>query len=360
MVLASMEQWQQELSQSLRSLEDLKPFFSVSDKGVLEEVVGMLPLRITPHTASIIDWENVDDPILRMSIPSEGELAIQTFEHKDPIGDHVHEPVPHLTHRYHNRALVHLTNICAQHCRFCFRRCRQFTGVIEKESFDRILIYLQDHPEVEEVIFTGGDPLVLPDDQLSHHISSIASIETIKRLRIHSRIPVVLPSRVTEKLLFSLIDACQGKALTIVTHFNHAQEIAEENRKVIEMIRGAKILIKNQHVLLKGVNDSVEVLADLYQQLFDLDVELYYLHQLDLAKGTQHFRVPISKGLALMKALREQVPHLKLPTYMLDIPRGGGKVNLESENAEEMGKGVYQLKNFKGKVFQYRDPGVLS
>ncbi|HBK34379.1 TPA: hypothetical protein DDZ01_00015 [Candidatus Uhrbacteria bacterium] len=354
-----MELWQQELSHSIRTLDDLKRFSFIDFPLILEEVSQVLPIRITPHTVSLIDWKDPHDPLLQMCFPTEQELSIQPFEREDPIGDHVYEPVPFVTHRYPNRALIHLTNSCAQHCRFCFRRCRQRTGLIEPESFAKALDYFREHSEVQEIILTGGDPFLLSDQQIIHTLSALASISSLKRLRLHTRIPVVLPSRITQTLMEGMVKACKGKPFTIVTHFNHVRELAEENKKAIKIMLSSGIGVKNQNVLLRGVNDSVSALTDLYTSLAGEGVELYYVHQLDLAKGTNHFRVSIEKGLSLMKELREKKFPFALPKYMLDLPGGGGKVDLESSSVTSLGEGVYEIINFCGKFFQYEDPGVL-
>jgi lysine 2,3-aminomutase len=351
-----MERWQQQLRESITSLEQLSEVLLYPLHPGAMEVLLKARLLITPQTLSLIDKENPACPIARMCVPHEHELETVGEELKDPIGDEAYLQVPHLVHRYQDRALVQVNYACAQQCRFCFRREKTgcATAGPRDEDFVRMAGYLREHPEIKEVILSGGDPLLLPDARLNFILSLFASIDSVERLRIHTRIPTVLPSRITPA--FARMLSVQAKTLTIVTHFNHAKELAKENRYALQLLQGAGVVVKNQAVLLRGVNDQTKTLAELFQALLDQKVTLYYLHQLDLAKGTNHFRVPISRGKELMTGLRKQFPVGALPAYVLDIPGGGGKVSIESDQVALLDEGVYELTDRFGNKVVYKEP----
>lgn len=324
-----METWQQELQQCIRTLDQLEVYHPIMNREGMKLVLSNMRLSITPHTLNQIDFSNPNDPILLMTVPQERELRFSPEELRDPIGDEAKSPVPFLTHRYPDRVLIHVTFSCAAYCRFCFRRYK--TGQANPGPSDtdreRIRQYLVEHPEVEEVILTGGDPLTLLDSQLATWFALIRSVASVRRIRIHTRTLVNLPSRITEKfvvLVREYMDATHP--IYIVTHFNHPQEIAEENIAAVAKLVDAGIVVRNQSVLLRNVNDDPMILEKLFKQLADIRVVPYYLHQLDLAKGTNHFRVPIEQGMEIMRALQGNVTGIALPRYMLDLPGGKGKV----------------------------------
>jgi len=316
-------------------------------------------MSITPHTLKLIDFSNPHDPLLSMAVPQEQELSVAPEELLDPIGDDAKSPVPFLTHRYSNRVLIHTTFFCAQFCRFCFRRSK--TGSANpgpsQKDVECILNYLREHLEVEEVILTGGDPLTLNDEQLGEWFRVLREIPSVRRIRIHTRVLVNLPSRITDALLVIFKQYSDVEhPLSIVTHFNHPNEIASENIQAVAKLVDAGIVVRNQHPLLRGINDDAQVLLDLYTRLLEIHVAPYYLHQLDLAQGTNHFRVPLERGMQIMQTLRGYLPGHVLPLYVLDIPGGKGKVPIVFHHFKKVGERSWYVKDLSGGESLYVEP----
>jgi len=353
----SIEPWQNELQNCIRTLDELGRLLPIVEKTKPREALSNMRLSITPHTLKLIDFKNPRDPILLMCMPQERELDVCAGELADPTGDLEKSPVPLLVHRYPDRVLVLTTFFCAQSCRFCFRRSR--TGSVEPDpkakEIEDILEYLTGHPEIEEAILSGGDPLTLSDGQIEDWLHRLRAIPSIRRIRIHTRVIVNLPSRITENLVSILrrhMDMIHP--IYVVTHFNHPREIAEENVAAVAKLADAGIVVRNQGVLLKGVNDSADVLEELFKKLADIRVVPYYLHQLDLAKGTNHFRVPIERGIEIMKELQGRVTGIALPRYMLDLPGGKGKVPVGHGYMEKKGE-KWIIESPFGERVEYRE-----
>ncbi len=287
----------------------------------LQRVVEQFALRITPHVAA-----QLSNPVIaKQYIPSLDELIITPDELADPIGDDAHTPVKGITHRYADRVLLKPTHTCAVYCRFCFRRetVGQAEQALTTAEMQVALGYIADHPEIWEVILSGGDPLVLSDRRLADISQSLSAMKHVQVLRLHTRVPVAEPSRVTP----GLVAALKSRLATyFVLHVNHADEITTEVKRAIALLADSGIPLLSQSVLLRGVNDSVEALTKLMRTLVANRVKPYYLHHTDLAKGTGHFRVPIAEGQELMREMRGPVSGLCQPTYVLDIPGGYGKV----------------------------------
>lgn len=273
-----------------------------------------------------VDWRDRRDPIRLQVIPDPRELRHDPRESPDPIGDLARSPLPRLTHRYRDRVLLYPTYQCAVYCRHCFRKEALSEDPFDAAALEPALAYIAAHAELREVILTGGDPLVLADDRLRWLRERLEAIPHLRLLRVHSRVPVVLPSRVRP----SLVEALRGRLqVAVVTHFNHAREIVPACADAARLLREAGFLLLNQTVLLKGVNDSVEVLAELFQSLvYDLGIKPYYLHHCDTTRGLTHLRTTIEAGLDLMAALRGRISGICLPDYMLDLPGGHGKIPL--------------------------------
>jgi len=254
---------------------------------------------------------------------------------------------------------VYASFSCSAYCRFCFRRFKtgQATPGPSETDLDRICEYLRVHPEVDEVILTGGDPLTLVDTQLELFLQKLRAVPSIQRIRVHTRVPVNLPSRITPALI-QLLQRFMDDThpLIIVTHFNHPRELAEENTRALAMLVNAGVVVRNQSVLLRKVNDSVETLQTLFKALCNRRVVPYYLHQLDLARGTNHFRVPISEGIELMRELQGTTTGIALPRYMLDIPNGKGKIPLQYSFLTQCEDGSYLAENFLREKITYIQP----
>ena len=356
-----METWQKELAQCVRTVEQLKQHVHLENHEAIRQAMRTMRLSITPHTLKLINFNDPADPLLLMSVPQERELTVTPEELRDPIGNETKSPVPFLTHRYPDRVLVYATFSCAHYCRFCFRRFK--TGVAtpgpSEIDWDRIVEYLRSHGEVDEVILTGGDPWTLLDDQLEVILKRLRSINSITRIRFHTRVLVNLPSRVTLSLVETLrryMDT--SHPIYVVTHFNHPREMAPENVVAVARLVDAGIVVRNQSVLLASVNDDEKTLRVLFKKLVNIRVVPYYLHQLDLAKGTHHFRVPIERGIELMRRLQGHLTGLAIPRFMLDIPSGKGKVPLSHVYHEKNDHGLYSIETIDGDKTHYREPEI--
>jgi lysine 2,3-aminomutase len=292
----------------------------------LARVAARYAVAITPAILHLIDRADPADPIARQFVPHLAELDMRAGERADPIGDDAHAPVKGIVHRYPDRVLLKLTNVCAVYCRFCFRREMVGPGkqMLAPREFDAALDYIGAHPEIWEVILTGGDPLVLSARRLGHVIKRIAAIGHVRIVRFHTRLPVAAPDRITPELVRAM--QAPGKTTYVALHANHPRELTAAARAACARIIDAGMPMLSQSVLLRGVNDNVETLEALMRALVECRIKPYYLHHGDLAPGTSHFRTGIAQGQALMRALRGRVSGLAQPTYMLDIPGGYGKV----------------------------------
>jgi lysine 2,3-aminomutase len=310
----------------------------------LKNVASRYAVAITPAVVDLIDSADPRDPIALQFVPDERELETHAEESADPIGDAAHSPVPGLVHRYPDRVLLKVVNACAVYCRFCFRRemVGPGRGALTGKALAAALDYIARAPKIWEVILTGGDPLVLPPRRLKDLMTRLAAIDHVKVIRLHTRIPVVAPERVTPALLRALRT---GKATYIVLHANHPRELTEEARAACARVVDAGIPMLSQSVLLRGVNDDVETLGALMRALVECRIKPYYLHHADLAPGTAHLRTSIVEGQVLMRALRGRYSGLCQPQYVLDIPGGHGKSPIGPTYLSADGS---QITDFKG------------
>jgi lysine 2,3-aminomutase len=290
----------------------------------LEEVAARYAVAITPALADLIDPADPHDPIARQFVPDARELHMEPGESHDPIGDEAHSPVEGIVHRYPDRVLLKLVNACAVYCRFCFRRemVGPGRGGLAPAALDRALAYVGSRPEIWEVILTGGDPLVLSARRLKEVVTRLAAIAHVKVIRVHTRVPVAAPERITAALVRALRTS---KATFVVLHANHSRELTAKVRAACARFIDAGIPMLAQSVLLRGVNDDAETLGALLRALVECRIKPYYLHQADLAPGTAHLRTTIAEGQGLMRALHGRTSGLCQPTYVLDIPGGHGK-----------------------------------
>ena len=288
----------------------------------------------------------------RQFIPSPQELESSPGENADPIGDHAHAPVKGIVHRYPDRALLLPTLTCAVYCRFCFRREDVGSqGVLSPAEMDAALDYIRATPAIWEVILTGGDPLVLSARRIGEIMRALDDIPHVQVIRVHTRVPVAMPERIDAGLIAALKST--GKAVYVAVHCNHADEISPAMRAACGRLSDAGIPLLAQTVLLRGVNDSVETLETLMRGLVATRIKPYYLHQLDYAPGTGHFRVPVEEGRALVKALRGRVSGLAQPTYILDIPGGAGQVPLTSGDVSAADDGSFAIEDPSGNLHAY-------
>ena len=312
-------------------------------------------VRIPKHYLAQIDWNNRRDPIRLQTIPTEEELAFDPRELTDPIGDRLHSPVPRLTHRYPDRVLLYPTYQCAVYCRHCFRKesLSDASDQFSPEAVAPAIDYIRAHPEILEVIVTGGDPLMLSNQRLTYLREQLESIPHLRMMRLHTRMPVVTPQRIDA----GLVSALKGRLMVcIVTHFNHPQEIVEPCKTAAQTLREAGFMLLNQTVLLRGVNDDAETLKTLCRELlYTLGIKPYYLHHCDLTRGLTHFRTTIAEGLDLMNQLRGHMSGLGVPQYMLDLPGGNGKIPLGPSYTIHQDGYDWSFRNFQGKTCHYHE-----
>jgi lysine 2,3-aminomutase len=319
----------------------------------LERVAARYAVAITLALADLMDPSDPDDPIARQFVPDVAELDFRAEERADPIGDEAHAPVEGIVHRYPDRVLLKLVDICAAYCRFCFRRERvgKGSGLLSPKALAASLAYIRAHPQIWEVILTGGDPLMVSARRLAAVAAELAAIEHVKILRVHTRVPIAAPSRVTPALLRALKKS--GKAVYVAVHVNHSRELSRAARRACALFIDAGIPLLSQTVLLRGVNDDAQVLGGLMRALVECRIKPYYLHHCDLAPGTAHWRASIARGQSLMRALRGRHSGLCQPTYVLDIPGGHGKAPIGPSYLRADGESGYQIEDFKGQRHRY-------
>lgn len=319
-----------------------------------EAVAERYAIAISPATANLINRNDPNDPIARQFVPDGAELTTTPEEREDPIGDLAHSPVEGIVHRYPDRVLLKAVHVCPVYCRFCFRREMvgpQGLGTLSPEAMDKAFAYIAEHREIWEVILTGGDPLVLSPRRLSEIMQRLAAIDHVKIVRFHTRVPVVEPLHIDDELIAAL--KASGKTTYVALHANHPRELTPDARAACGGLVDAGIVMISQSVLLKGINDDADTLADLMRAFVETRIKPYYLHHPDLAPGTSHFRLTIEEGQALVAGLRGRVSGLCQPTYILDIPGGHGKAVIGPAAAEKTGDGCYSISDFRGRSHAY-------
>lgn len=343
------------MSRTLRTANDLLDagLIGADRLSAAAEVAARYAVAVTPTMADLIHRADPADPIARQFIPDARELDTRPEELADPIGDEAHSPVPGIVHRYPDRVLLKATHACPVYCRFCFRREMVGPGgeqALTGALLDAAIDYICAHDAIREVIVTGGDPLVLAPRRIAGITRRLAEIRHLEVIRWHSRVPVVAPERVTLAMVAAL--QAPGKAVWIAIHANHARELTDAARAAVARLIAGGFPLVGQTVLLKGVNADAETLAELFRALVALRVKPYYLHHADLAPGTAHFRTTVAEGQAIMRALRGRVSGLALPTYVLDVPGGFGKVPVGPDYVSE-GGGAATIEDVAGDRHRY-------
>jgi lysine 2,3-aminomutase len=344
-----MENWQNSLAATIDSPEELAKRFNI-DTGPLKEVADKYPMRITGYYLGLI--KDPGDPIWRQCVPDPCELE-DDGHLDDPLNEESLSPVPGLVHRYPDRVVWLVSAVCAVYCRFCMRkRSVGCTGIsASMNSCDRALEYIAGNNRIRDVILSGGDPFLLDDDLLDGILSRLRKITHVEIIRIGTRAPVTLPERITPRFCRMLKS---HHPLYINTHFNHPREITRESSMACEMLADAGIPLGNQTVLLRGVNDDPTLIKRLMQQLLSIRVRPYYIHQMDLVKGTRHFHTKVEKGIEIMAGLRGHTSGLATPYFVIDLPGGKGKVPVGPEYLERQGDRLL-LRNYLGEVIEYPD-----
>ena len=341
-----MEEWKRLVRDTVDTPEKLAAALDV-DLEKMRKIHEEFPIRINPYYLSLI--EEVGDPIWKQVVPDSRELIATGVE--DPLHEEEDSEVANVTHRYPDRVLFYVNYMCPIYCRFCTRKRKVGDpDSIPDDNTEIGLEYLREHPEVRDVIISGGDPLMLTDRKLDYIVGGIRSIEHIEIIRIGSRVPVTLPQRITPELCAILK---KHHPFYINTHFNHPREITPETTKACGMLADAGIPLGNQAVLLKGVNDDPEVMIELMKKLLAIRVKPYYIYQADLVVGTDHFRTSIKKGLEIIAALRGHISGLGVPHYVVDAPGGGGKIALLPDPVVSFDDDEIRLRNYEGGVYSY-------
>ncbi|MGI8526247.1 MAG: lysine-2,3-aminomutase-like protein [Pseudolabrys sp.] len=323
----------------------------------LDGVAAHYAIAVPPALAQLIDRADPCDPIARQFVPDVAELESSTQENADPIGDHAHSPVEGIVHRYPDRVLLKLVHVCAVYCRFCFRREMVGPGkpnALSKQALENALDYIRNNHEIWEVILTGGDPLVLSTRRLRAVMAALSKIEHVKIIRIHTRLPVAEPTRITAELVRAM--RVKGKTVYVGIHINHARELTAAARAACARIVDAGIPMLSQTVLLAGVNDNAAAMGDLMRALVECRIKPYYLHHGDLAPGTAHLRTDIAAGQNLMRELHGRLSGLCQPNYVIDIPGGFGKSPIAPSYIKRQsptGELRYRIEDFNGRSHIY-------
>lgn len=349
--------WRWQLRNRVTGLEELEKYISLHPDELAGVKVsrGKLAMSITPYWMELMDKEDPRCPIRRQVVPHIGESYTTKHELVDPCGEDNDSPVPGLVHRYPDRVLLIITDKCASYCRFCTRKrivSEEEDISIEKRLADAI-VYIKKNKQIRDVLVSGGDPLMLSDNELEYILSSLRKVPQIEILRIGTRIPITLPQRITPALVKVL---ARYHPLWMNIHINHPIELTIEVKEACGRIVNKGIPLGSQTVLLRGINDSEAVMKRLIHDLLTIRIRPYYLYQCDPVLGSSHFRTPVSKGIEIIKTLRGFTTGFAVPTYVVDAPGGGGKVPLGPDYIVRYEKGKLVVRNFKGKVYEYHEP----
>ncbi len=349
--------WRWQARNRVETLEELKQYMNLTaeeEKGI-RECLNTFRMAITPYYLSLIDLNDPQDPIRKQAIPTAAELYFAPEESADSLHEDTDSPVKGLTHRYPDRVLFLITDCCAAYCRHCTRRrmVGQTDNALPRAQIDACIEYIRNHPEVRDVLVSGGDVFMQSDDMLEYVISNLRAIEHVEIIRLGTRIPVVMPQRVTPELCNMLK---KYHPIWVNVHFNHPDEITPEAAKACAMLADAGIPLGNQSVLLKGVNDCVHVMKKLVNDLVKIRVRPYYIYACDLSLGLSHFRTPVSKGIEIIEGLRGHTSGYCVPTFVVDAPGGGGKIPVMPNYVLSQAPGKVVLRNFEGVITTYTEP----
>lgn len=349
--------WKWHFRNRITTIEQLSRYIplSLEEKSQLETVVRKYPLAITPYYLSLINPDDPDDPIRKQAVPSNLETAMGFMGMEDPLGEKEDSVVPGLVHRYPDRVLMVLTDICPMLCRHCTRKREWRHGAWTRTNaeIDKMLDYIRNNSCVRDVIISGGDPLTLSNQQIEKVISRLSEIKHVEVVRIGSRFPVVLPQRIDSELCAVL---AKYGPIWLNTHFNHPRELTQEAMDACDRLLRAGVPVNNQSVLLRGINDSVETMTALCHGLLKAKVRPYYLFQCDEVQGTEHLRTPVEVGVKIIEGMRGHTSGLAIPTFVVDLVHGGGKVPLQPNYVLSMTDEELLLRNYEGKVYRYRNP----
>lgn len=350
--------WTWQIKNSIKSSKDLIKVFQNQNISIPKEIMKaekVFPMAITPYYFSLIKKFDYSDPIFKQSVPDIRELCNPSFLKDDPLNEEEDTVINGLVHRYNDRALIISTSQCSMYCRFCTRKrvAGSTTYHLTDCQLDNIITYLKSHPEIKDVIISGGDPFTMSTNKLENIISKVRSVESVDIIRIGTRTPVVMPQRITDELVNMI---SQYHPIFVNTHFNHPNEITEDSKNACLKMINKGIPVNNQSVLLNGINDNFETMSTLCRNLLKIRVKPYYLFQCDLVKGIEHFRTSIQDGIDLMDSLRGRVSGLGIPHYIIDSPEGKGKIPVLPNYILEQNKEGVTLRNYKNEKVFYPNP----
>lgn len=349
--------WRWQFKHAIRDIPTLEKVISLTsqERDDLTRCLTRFRMAITPYYAALMDKEDRRCPVRLQSVPVIAELHDDASDLDDPLHEDVDSPVPGLTHRYPDRALLLITHTCSMYCRHCTRR--RLVGIEDvpftRPRVDEALDYIRRTPEIRDVVISGGDPLVLTDDNLEYVLKALRAIEHVEIIRLGTRIPVVLPQRITPELITMLK---RYQPIYVNTHFNHPKEITLEAKTACDLLADGGFSIANQSVLLAGINDHPAVMKQLVHELLMIRVRPYYVYQCDLSKGIAHFRTPVAKGIEIIENLRGHTSGLAVPTFVVDAPGGGGKIPVMPNYLLAQSAGRYVLRNYEGVITTYTEP----
>ena len=349
--------WKWQFRNRITSVEQLAQFIPLSteEQAQIRLVTMRYPLSITPYYLALINQYDPDDPIRKQAMPSILEITMGSIGMEDPLNEKGDSVVPGLVHRYPDRVLMVLTDICPMLCRHCTRKreWRHASWVRNPSEVEAMLSYIRQDKDIRDVIISGGDPLTLSTERLEDIISRIREIRHVEIIRIGTRCPVVLPQRINHELCAML---AKYGPLWLNTHFNHAREITPEAAEACDRLVRSGVPVNNQSVLLRGINDSVEAQTRLCQGLLRIKVRPYYLYQCDEVQGTEHLRTPVEVGIKIIEGMRGHTSGLAVPTFVIDLPQGGGKIPLQPNYVLAQSADELVLRNYEGSIFRYRNP----
>ncbi len=349
--------WHWQVQNRIETLEQLKKYIKLTteEENGVKESLKTLRMAITPYYLSLIDQSNPNCPVRKQAIPTHAETHHSAADLLDPLHEDGDSPAPGLTHRYPDRVLLLVTDMCSMYCRHCTRR--RFAGQTDSSSsqddISKAIDYIARTPQVRDVLLSGGDALMISDSRLESIISRLREIPHVEIIRIGTRTPVVCPQRITDDLVNMLK---KYHPIWLNTHFNHPQEVTEESIAACERMANAGIPLGNQSVLLRGVNDCVPTMKKLVHQLVKMRVRPYYIYQCDLSMGLEHFRTPVSKGIEIIENLRGHTSGYAVPTFVVDAPGGGGKTPVMPNYVVSQGPHKVILRNFEGVITTYTEP----
>lgn len=359
-ILSKWYDWKWQVKNTIRRIETVETILGITfpekKREAIQETLSKFPMAISPYYLSLVDTNDYEnDAIFKQCFPSVEELNVSSCDMQDPLHEDADSPAPCITHRYPDRILFHVSNICGMYCRHCTRKRKvgDLDSIPSKEALLEGINYIKNTPTVRDVLLSGGDPFLLSNDMIDWLLEEITAIEHVEVIRIGTRTPVVLPFRITDELI-SILKKYDN--IWLNTHFNHPREITDESRAALKKLRLAGIPLGNQSVLLKDINDCTHIMKDLLHKLVMNGVRPYYIYQCDLSEGLEHFRTNVGTGIEIMENLRGHTSGFAIPTYVIDAPGGGGKIPVMPNYLVSWSSNKVVLRNYEGVITTYQMP----